>query len=84
MEGELADLYGGLARLGIDARRADGMELWEIGAAFGLHRPEDEPTDPSTPKPPPDPYDGFDPIKARVEAARKGLPPPAVPPPRRR
>lgn len=36
----MADLYGGMARLGIDPERADRMELWQIGAALGMHRPE--------------------------------------------
>lgn len=51
----MADLYGGLARLGIDSERADRMELWQIGAAFGMHRPEAEKKDePQGPTSPPD------------------------------
>lgn len=74
MEGELADVYAGLARMGIGSREADGMELYEIGCAFGLHRPDED----DKPK---DPTGGWDPIKARVEAAKAGLPPPTAPPP---
>lgn len=73
MEGELADIYGNLARMGVDPRRADGMELWEIGAAFGLHRPEEVEWETV-----PDP--DWDPIAARIEAARTGKPAPTSPP----
>jgi hypothetical protein len=75
VEGELADIYGGMARMGIDARRADGMELFEIGCAFGLNRPDEE-TEAVAP------VEEWDPIKARVEARAKGLPEPTAPPPK--
>lgn len=73
---EFAGIYHGLAARNIAPPVADEMELWEIGAVFGLHLPpeNDEPEDP---------YAGFDPIKARVEALEKGLPPPTAPPPSR-
>ena len=70
VEDEFADLYAGLARMGIASRAADEMELFEIAAAFGLHRPEV-----STP-----PEPEWDPVKARVEAAKAGRPAPTGPP----
>ena len=77
MEGEFADIYAGLAHMGIDSRRADGMELYEIACAFGLHRPTDEADEPV-------PEEEWDPIKARVEARQLGLPEPTAPPPKAR
>ncbi len=71
-------MYAGLAHMGIDSRRADEMEVWEVAAAFGVHRPKPED------EAPPDPYAGFDPIKARMEALKQGKPPPTLPPPKRR
>ena len=70
-------MYGTLARMGIDARRADEMELYEIACAFGLNRPSDEADEP-------EPEEEWDPIRARVEAAAAGLPPPTAPPPKAR
>ena len=77
MEGEFADIYAGLANRGIGPRVADEMELFEIAATFGLHRPEKDadPEKPAEPK--------FDLVKYRVqaaEAARAGKPPPPLPP----
>ncbi len=69
----MADVYAGLARMGIGSRVADGMELWEIASAFGNHRPE-----PVDYEMVPDPE--WDPIKARIEAQRTGQPVPTSPP----
>lgn len=71
----MADIYAGLARMGIDSRRADRMELYEIACAFGLHRPDESEEEPE---------EEWDPIRARVEAAAAGLPPPTAPPPTRK
>lgn len=59
--------------MGIDSRRADEMELFEVACAFGLHRPE---VIEAAEEPAPE----WDPIKARVEALKRGEPEPKVPP----
>lgn len=53
---------------------ADEMEIWVVASVLGLHLPSETEAEP-------DPYGDFDPIKARVEAQKKGLPPPTAPPP---
>lgn len=58
--------------MGVDSRAADGMELWEVGTAFGLHHPDEADT-PAEPE--------WDPIKARIAARKAGLPEPTEPPP---
>lgn len=72
--------------MGIDSRRADGMEVWEVASALGLDKADDEApaVEPGqSGLVPYDPYAGVDLVRLRAEAAARGLPPPQLPLPSR-
>lgn len=86
-------MYAGLITRGVSTVEADQMEIWQVGAAFGIHRPCTVCGEPGgvgenqrchacqSGDKPPTPANDWDPIKARIEARAAGLPGPTAPPP---
>jgi hypothetical protein len=62
--------------MGIDSRRADDMELFEVACAFGIHRPADEAEAGGEAAP----KEEWDPIKERAKAHQEGRAAPKAPP----